>query len=164
MGYLYDLLLVDHDAVGAADDLFQFWMCIFEFARVVVAKNILGHHPAASDPGPYDGTGGHEGLVVVAVQLPDQLPHRRRFDIETTDGIAGLEPLFDDRVFLEFFYFLDVDIDMTIGPDQLHAFFDMAQSALAEHIQLVQTDIFGHEHVEERGGKSLGRQMDGAPI
>src|SRR5450432_1406481 len=106
-------------------------MGVFEFTGVIVTINILLHHAATTYAGPDDRTGGYKGLIVVAMQLFYQLPHGRRFDIKAADGIAGSETLFDQRVFFEFFNIMDIDIDAAVRPDQVKAFPDMSQAALA---------------------------------
>jgi hypothetical protein len=79
---------------------------------IVVPVDILVHHPAAAYAWPDDRAGGNQRFVIVAVQLFDQLPHGRRFDIKTADRIAAASAaLPDHRVFLNFSDVMDVDID-----------------------------------------------------
>ena len=130
---------------------------------MMVAVDILMHHPAAADAGADDRAGGDQGSVVVAMQLSDQLAHGRRFDIEATDGVTLHELLPDQRVPFEFPDVVDVDIDLPVGFNQLDTFADMTQTPLAEYVELVEADILGHEHIHHGGGEPFGRQMDGAP-
>src|SRR6185437_9407987 len=118
---------------------------------------------ASSYAGPDNGAGRDQGLVVIAMQFFDQLPHGGGFDIEAADRIAGTELVADGGVFFKAADIVDVDIDPAVSFDAVYAFADLAEAALAQHVQLVQPDGFRDEHVHHGGGKPFGRHVQGAP-
>ncbi len=95
------------------------------------------------------------GEVVVAFQLLKELPHSRRLDIKTADGIRPADLSGDDGIGFKPFDIVDVDVDPFVLPDQLHGVFDMAQAPLAEDIQFKKPDLLGDEHIDGRLNQDL---------
>ncbi len=72
----------------------------------------------------------------------------------------------DPLVFFESFDVVDVD-GRELGPvvaHDLHGLLDLAQPPLAQDVEFVEPDVFGHDHVEHGGGKALGREKSGRVV
>ena len=51
-----------------------------------------------------------------------------------------------------------------VAADVVEGFANLGQSALAEDVEFVEAELFGHDHVELDGGVSLGRDEGGREV
>lgn len=106
---LHHIFLVDHDAKGLSEMLFEYGMQVFDFFRSMEAFDVFAHHAAFGDARADDRTGGDEVDVIVTMQFGQQATHGRRFDVETADTLAGIELGLDLLVLLDGGDIVDID-------------------------------------------------------
>lgn len=67
-------------------------------------------------------------------------------------------------VFFDGYHIVDVDGLALVVPHQFYRIFDVAETALAEHVVLVKAEIFGAVHVELYNGKAFGHELQGGVV
>ncbi len=88
--HFYHILLIDHHAVGFAENLLHFRDKVFAPLRVAVPRDKLLHHSALGNPGPYHRACRCEHLECVNIQTGKQRPHPRRLDVKAADRPSPL--------------------------------------------------------------------------
>ncbi len=110
--------------------------------------DVFLHHSRFGNAGPDNGTGSHQGEIVIAMKFFKKAAHGGTFDIKTADGLAAVEPVVYLFILLKIGNTVNIYLYSPVPGNDLHAFIDMSDSALAENIQFFKTDCLGYIHIE----------------
>jgi len=164
VGHLDHIFLEHHHTIGLAQLLFQDGMEVGEVVGMVKPFDVFAHHPRLGHSWPDDRAGRHQADVVVAPELFQQSAHGGTFDVKTADGLALLQLPPHLRIRKEPVDLVDIDLFAPILHDDLHRLLDVADPALAEDIQFLESHLFGDVHVPLGGEKPLGRHVQSTII
>src|SRR5215204_2612877 len=145
---LHDLLLVDEDAVGVLEDLLHLRHEVLDRLLAVVAVDEVVHHAAVERAGAVEGVEGREVFEGLGAELPADLLHARRLELEDGLGVPLREQLVGLRVVLR-----DVDpadLAPVHLPDRPAALVDDGQRRQAEEVHLEHARLLEVGHLELR--------------
>ncbi len=91
LGDLHHLLLVDHDAVGLAQDVLERRIEIVGLLLAVLAADVA--RDVVHRARPVEGDDGDDVLEGVGLQLAQHVPHAGAFQLEHADGVAAAQQL-----------------------------------------------------------------------
>ena len=161
MPHLQHIFLIDHHAVGFFQLFFHDGMQIGEVVGMMKAMDKLFHHAAFGNARAYDGTGCHEGEIVVAMKFFQQTAHGGAFDIEAADGVARFQLLAHEVVGFEFVHLMNIHLDATVLINDFGGILDVSDAALTQDVEFLEADVFCQIHVELGGGKTFWRHVEG---
>ena len=95
-----------------------------------MAAHVLPQHARLCHPRPDDGRGGHQGLVVLAVEPTQQTPHGRTLDIEAPQRFADPEVFVHLHIALATVDIEDVNFNTLVLLNQLYTIVDVPNAAL----------------------------------
>ena len=147
LGDLHHLLLVDHDALGLAEQRLQIRVQVLGFLAPVLALYVVGNQ--VHGPRPVERDQRNDVFQPVRLQLGGQLAHARRFHLEhrrqVSAGKALVGGLIVDGNLQDF---QRIFIGRFAGVDHLHRPIDDGQRTQAQEVELHQTHVFQILHVE----------------
>ncbi len=122
--------------------------------------DVFLHHSRFGNARPDNGTGSHQGEIIVAVKLFKQAAHGGTFDIKTADGLAAVEPVVYLFILLKIGNAVNIHLYSPVPGNDFNTFIDVPDSALTENIQFFKTDRLGYIHVELGCLESFGRHVE----
>ena len=145
---LHDLLLVDHGAVGLAQDVVEARVVGDGLLATVHAVDVARDHAGAERARSVEGDKSHDLLVLGRPHVLDRGGHARGLDLEDAGGAALAHEPEDLRVVEG--DLVDVDVDAVVGLYVGERLGDDRQGAQAQEVHLEQA------HVSDRVALVLG--------
>ena len=149
-------LLVDHQAVGVAEDLLEVRVQVLDRLAAVLAVGVVVVHVRRHRPGPVERDEGGDVVEAGRLQRPHEGAHRAALELEHADPRAALQEL--QRGVVVERDGVDVEVGVAVGVQHLDGVGDDVEVAQAEEVHLQQAELLDAVHLELRDDRRhLGR-------
>ncbi len=153
--HAHHALLVDHQPVGVAQHVGCVLVEVRHRLPAVLAVGIVVMHVHAHRPRPVERQHGRYVLEARRLKRAQQGPHRGRFQLEHTHGVAPAEESKDRRVVER--HRIDVEVVVLRRAHHGHGVGDDVEVSQAEEVHLQQAELLDAVHLVLRDDRGLCR-------